>query len=77
MIVVRKNGHNKQLHPTIYALSFVWCSLRSHFVTQTPAHKLRVSWALDSEIEKQLHLGLWFRSSVAGAIHVFCEDSYL
>ena len=42
-----------------------------------PPHETRLNLALDFEIEKQLQLGLSFRSSVAGAIHVFREDSYL
>ena len=42
-----------------------------------PTHALRLTQALDSEIEKQLHVGIWFRLSVAGAIQVFCEDRHL
>ena len=52
-------------------------SLSLHFTTRPPPHKLRLIAALDSEIEKQLHVGIWFRLSVAGAIQVFCEDRHL
>ena len=47
------------------------------FAHKWPAHALRLTQALDSEIEKQLHVGIWFRLSVAGAIQVFCEDRHL
>ena len=57
----------------------VWLvvSLSLNITISQPPHTLRVIGALDSEIEKQLHVSLWFRLSVAGAIQVFCEDWHL
>ena len=55
-------------------------SLSLNFTTRQTAHKLRLTAALDSEIEKHKSikaLANRFRLSVAGAIHVFCVDGHL
>ena len=72
-----ENASNKAVQTDNLRAVCLVVSLSLHFTTRQTALKLRLTAALDSEIEKQLHAGLWFRSSVAGAIHVSCEDNYL